>query len=109
MKRAHGRKEAQPAAVARTVRRREAAVPDYAAQLATLVDEPPEGDEWLHEQKLDGYRIGARVDAGQVRLLSRRGQEWTAEFPSVVAAVSKLGAHELLLDGEVAVVAANGL
>jgi bifunctional non-homologous end joining protein LigD len=84
-------------------------VPQYEAQLATLVDEPPESDEWLHEQKLDGYRIGARVDGGQVQLLSRRGQEWTAEFPSVVAAVARLGAHRLLLDGEVAVVGANGV
>jgi bifunctional non-homologous end joining protein LigD len=99
MKRAHRRKVAP----------RAAAVPEYAAQLATLVDEPPDDGAWLHEQKLDGYRIGARVEAGQVQLLSRSGQDWTAEFPSVVAAVSRLGAHGLLLDGEVAVVEANGV
>src|SRR5262245_61281877 len=41
-------------------------------QLATLVAEPPEGPDWLHEQKFDGYRILAELDRGTVRLLSRR-------------------------------------
>jgi bifunctional non-homologous end joining protein LigD len=47
------------------------------------VKEPPAGDEWLHEIKLDGYRIGCALRSGQVRLLSRRNLDWTAEFPSI--------------------------
>ena len=50
-------------------------------QLARLVDEAPEGDEWLHEQKFDGYRILANVDHGDVELLSRRFKDWTAAVP----------------------------
>ena len=42
-------------------------------ELATLVDQPPEGIGWLHEIKLDGYRTAARVEGGQVRLLTRTG------------------------------------
>ena len=44
-----------------------------ALQLATLVQRPPEGDAWLHEIKIDGYRIAARIDHAKVRMLTRHG------------------------------------
>src|ERR1700676_2101261 len=44
-------------------------------QLATLVTEAPDGSGWLHEIKLDGYRMHARLDAGRVQILTRRGNE----------------------------------
>jgi bifunctional non-homologous end joining protein LigD len=84
-------------------------LPPYEAQLATLVDRPPEGNDWLHEQKFDGYRIGLRKDGPAVELWSRRGQEWTTQFPSVAAAGVALGGRRALLDGEVAVVLPNGV
>ena len=58
-------------------RRAEAtALPDWVRpQLTKLVDAPPEGSEWLHEIKFDGYRMHARLDRGAVRLLTARG--WT--------------------------------
>jgi bifunctional non-homologous end joining protein LigD len=77
-------------------------------QLATLVARPPEGAEWLHEQKFDGYRIVADLDHGTVRLLSRRFKDWTAEFPTVTAAVAKLPVKRAVLDGEVAAVLPDG-
>jgi bifunctional non-homologous end joining protein LigD len=77
-------------------------------QLATLVDEPPEGPEWLHEQKFDGYRILADLDRGKVRLLSRRFKDWTDEFPDVAAAVAALPVARAVLDGEVAAVLPDG-
>ena len=46
-------------------------------QLTKLVDQPPEGLEWLHEIKFDGYRMHARLDRGAVRLLTRTGLDWT--------------------------------
>jgi bifunctional non-homologous end joining protein LigD len=81
---------------------------DYAPQLATLVKAPPSGDEWLHEIKYDGYRIGCRVRAGRVRLISRTGKDWTTAFPEIVAAAAELKSDNLLLDGEVAMVLADG-
>jgi bifunctional non-homologous end joining protein LigD len=84
-------------------------LPPYEAQLALLVDAPPNGDEWLHEQKFDGYRIGVRIDGASVQLWSRRGQEWTRQFAPVATAAAKLGARQALLDGEVAVVLPSGV
>jgi bifunctional non-homologous end joining protein LigD len=77
-------------------------------QLATLVDEPPKGDEWLHEMKFDGYRILARLQDGRARLWSRNGKDWTAHFPTVGAAVEALPVRSALLDGEVAIVLPSG-
>lgn len=81
---------------------------DYAPQLATLVATPPSGDEWLHEIKYDGYRIGARVRTGRVALYTRNGNDWTAAFPEIAEAVAKLDADDTLIDGEVAVVLPDG-
>jgi bifunctional non-homologous end joining protein LigD len=85
-----------------------AVVPAYRPQLALLVKEAPTGDDWLHEAKYDGYRIGARVAKGAVELISRRDQDWTAAFPNVARAVGELGLGTALLDGEVAVLDPSG-
>jgi bifunctional non-homologous end joining protein LigD len=82
--------------------------PDYVPQLATLVDKPPSGDEWLHEIKYDGYRIGARVRKGRVSLYTRNGNDWTAAFPEIADVVGKLALDDALIDGEVAVVLPDG-
>ena len=79
-----------------------------ALQLAQLVDEAPDGDDWFHEQKFDGYRIVAEKASGSVELLSRRFNDWTTQFPTVVDAVAKLDAKRAVLDGEVAVVMPDG-
>ena len=69
--------------------------------LATLVDEPPKGDDWVHEIKYDGYRIVARLQNGKVRLLSRNAKDWTGKFPAVAGQVARLKAKSAWLDGEV--------
>ena len=56
-------------------------------QLARLVDDPPPGDDWLHEPKWDGYRILALIEGGEVRLWSRNRLEWTRKLPHVAAAL----------------------
>jgi bifunctional non-homologous end joining protein LigD len=77
-------------------------------QLATLVAKPPDGPDWLHEQKFDGYRILAELDRGKVRLLSRRFKDWTAAFPEVAEAVAALPVRRAVLDGEVAAMLPDG-
>jgi bifunctional non-homologous end joining protein LigD len=67
------------------------------------VDNAPEGDAWLHEIKLDGYRTAARIEGGKVRLLTRTGLDWTARFRPIAAALASLPVKTAYLDGEVAV------
>lgn len=80
----------------------------YHPQLAAPADSPPAGDEWLHEIKYDGYRIGACVDGPAVRLVSRNGHDWSDSFPPVVEALAALGVADALFDGEVAIVLPDG-
>jgi bifunctional non-homologous end joining protein LigD len=83
-------------------------LPSYRPQLALLVKIPPEGDEWFHEPKLDGFRIGVSIERGQITLLSRRGKEWTAEFPTVVEGAKRLLVKDALIDGELAAMLPDG-
>jgi bifunctional non-homologous end joining protein LigD len=79
-----------------------------APQLATLVDEPPDGEGWIHELKLDGYRLIAYVENGRVRLLTRAGHDWTERFAGVAAAFATLPVRAALFDGEAVVLDAHG-
>jgi bifunctional non-homologous end joining protein LigD len=72
------------------------------------VKDPPGGDEWVHEMKYDGYRIGCDVRGTKVALISRNGKDWTAAFPEIAAAAGRLGARDAFLDGEVAIVRPDG-
>jgi bifunctional non-homologous end joining protein LigD len=81
---------------------------DYEPQLTALVDTPPSGDEWLHEIKYDGYRIGCLIDDGRIRLMTRNGQNYTAALPEVVAAIKTLGLRDGMIDGEVVVLNPDG-
>jgi bifunctional non-homologous end joining protein LigD len=85
-----------------------APLPPYHAQLALLVEEAPRGEGWLHEMKYDGYRIGCAVEGGRATLWSRRGKDWTAQFPAVADAARRLPVRSALLDGEVAVLLPDG-
>jgi bifunctional non-homologous end joining protein LigD len=79
-------------------------LPDFIPpSLATLHDAAPSGTAWLHEIKLDGYRIEARLDRGKVRLLTRKQLDWTHRFERVAEAVATLPAQTALLDGELVV------
>jgi bifunctional non-homologous end joining protein LigD len=79
----------------------DARLPDFVPPcLATLHESPPQGDRWLHEIKLDGYRLEARLDHGKVRLLTRKGLDWTHRFKPIAQAVAPLDAVSALIDGE---------
>jgi bifunctional non-homologous end joining protein LigD len=53
-----------------------------------------------HEIKLDGYRMAARLDNGDVRLLTRTGLDWTTKYPAIAEALAELPADSAYLDGE---------
>ncbi|MBX6321080.1 MAG: DNA ligase D [Rhodospirillaceae bacterium] len=124
----HSDERASPADTAATARRPRApavdvesikgamaaALPDFIEpQLPTLQDRPPAGDDWLHEIKLDGYRLLCRIEGGRrrggVRLLTRTGLDWTGRFGAVAQAAGKLPVKTALIDGEVVAADAAGL
>jgi bifunctional non-homologous end joining protein LigD len=77
-------------------------------QLATLAAEAPSGAAWLHEIKVDGYRILCRLDRGHARLFTRRGMDWTERFPALAPALAALPVGEAWLDGEVTALRPDG-
>ncbi len=81
---------------------RQAAAPSgpFEAQLAKLGESPPQGRQWIHELKWDGYRILTTIAKGEVRLWSRNALEWTAKIPDIRDALEALGLASAALDGE---------
>ena len=77
-------------------------------ELATLVDEPPAGDDWFHEIKLDGYRMICRIDQGKVTFLTRNHKDWTARLAALAEEAGKLPVRTAILDGEVVALRADG-
>ncbi|WP_372892610.1 DNA polymerase ligase N-terminal domain-containing protein, partial [Rhodosalinus sp.] len=88
-------------------RRRGAAPAFRAPQLATLVDAAPEGDDWWHETKFDGYRALVALGTGGATLYSRSGQDWTERFAALDGAFDALACDTALIDGEVTAAAAG--
>ncbi len=79
-----------------------------APELALTATDPPRTAGWLHELKLDGYRIQARKDGLRVQLLTRTGLDWTHRMNPMAASVRQLPAESVILDGEVVVMNENG-
>jgi bifunctional non-homologous end joining protein LigD len=83
--------------------------PDFISpQLALEATSTPNTDDWIHELKLDGYRIQARKSGKQVQLFTRKGIDWTHRMPDVAKAVAHLPVDDCTLDGEVVVLATDG-
>ena len=78
-------------------------------QLTRLVDKAPLGNDWLHEIKYDGYRIHARLDGGQVKLLTRTGLDWSNRYRRTIKALGKLRVKSAYSDGELCALNADGV
>ena len=74
-------------------------------QLCTLVERPPASDGWVHEVKLDGYRLQLRVEDRHSVLSTRGGLDWSAKFPEIAYAAQPL--PDCIVDGEVVALDAN--
>ena len=82
---------------------------DLAPTLTQLGETAPSGPQWLHEIKLDGFRMAARIDRGRAQLLTRTGLDWSDKYPSVIAALAKVRVKTAYLDGELCGVGDDGL
>ncbi|MGJ5818841.1 DNA ligase D [Paludibaculum fermentans] len=77
-------------------------------QLATLVDAAPEGRNWVHETKFDGYRLLGLLAGGTVRLRTRNGHDWSERFPAISEALGHLKAKTAVVDMEAVVLDQGG-
>ena len=77
-------------------------LPFYPVQKASLREDVPQGDQWIHELKYDGYRIGAYIDHGEVKLLTRNQQDYTERFPAIAKEFRGWDV-QAVIDGEVVV------
>lgn len=86
------------------------ALPDtLAPELATLVAAPPASlADWMFEVKFDGYRMLARVCAGDIRIFSRNGLDWTAKLRRLQDDIAHSGLPDGWYDGEIVVLDSNG-
>lgn len=82
-------------------------------QLATLVDAPPPGKDWLYEAKFDGYRVLIRIDRGAasrpIAVYTREGLDWSAKFAAQLDALARLPVDRGWLDGEAVVLDRAGV
>ncbi|WP_187331376.1 MULTISPECIES: ATP-dependent DNA ligase [unclassified Mesorhizobium] len=77
--------------------------------MPTLAERPPEGDAWIHEVKFDGYRSQIIIEDAEVRILTRRGLDWTAKYRDLVETARGLNVRSAILDGEIIVLNDAGL
>ena len=91
-------------------RAEKAPLPDFVGpQLATLVDTVPQGEHWLHEIKFDGYRALCRIEHGNVKLLTREGNDWTGRVSFLIDSARALPARQALIDGEIVALREDGI
>ena len=76
--------------------------------LASLAAAAPTSGEWSWEIKLDGYRLMARIEGGEIKLITRGGHDWSARMPALVKALRGLGLKASWLDGELVALGADG-
>src|SRR5215813_9680674 len=75
---------------------------------AQLVQNLPEGEEWLYEVKWDGYRALLIKDGERIQFRSRNDKDLTSMYPGVAAAAARLVPRQVTLDGEIVALAADG-
>ena len=76
----------------------------FSPELATLVDAPPpDPAEWVFEVKFDGYRMLARVEGGEVRLITRNANDWTDKLQPLKQELERMGLPDGWYDGEIVV------
>lgn len=76
-------------------------------ELATLIGTPPVG-EWLYEIKFDGYRMLVRVEGRDIKITTRRGNDWTSRFPRLKREFAAAKLPPGWYDGEIVMLDAQG-
>ena len=77
--------------------------------LPTRATAVPDGPDWVHEVKYDGYRLRLERDGKRVRLITRGGYNWTDRYPWIVEAARKVRQKRFVIDGEAVVLGVDGV
>jgi len=77
--------------------------------LATLVDKPPRGEDWLYEVKWDGIRAIVYLDHEEVHITSRSGIRCERQYPELAVLPHQVAGQTAILDGEIAVLDEQGV
>ncbi len=75
---------------------------------ATAAGQIGESSSYLYEIKYDGYRLLAGRAGDQVRLVTRKGNDWTSRFPPIATGMLGLAVREAVLDGEACIIDESG-
>jgi bifunctional non-homologous end joining protein LigD len=81
---------------------------DLEPQLCTLAERAPQGKEWIHEVKFDGYRLMCFIKDSKAKLITRGGKDWTHKFQAIADRLVALGVENAVIDGEVCAIDATG-
>jgi bifunctional non-homologous end joining protein LigD len=76
--------------------------------LASSIERVPRGERWIHEIKFDGYRVQLHIANEDVKVFTRRGNDWTKRFRKIANDAFLISASSAIIDGEVVVAAADG-
>ena len=77
--------------------------------LASSIAKVPGGDRWIHEVKFDGYRVQVHLASEEVKVFTRRGNDWTNRFKKIAADAWHISAGSAIIDGEVIVPSEDGV
>jgi bifunctional non-homologous end joining protein LigD len=88
---------------------RERLAADRVNFIEPCLSSPADKPNWIHEIKHDGFRLMARREPVGIRLITRRGNDWTPRYPLMAEAVNHLEVRSCLIDGEVVCCDENGL
>ncbi|MGX4771998.1 ATP-dependent DNA ligase [Bradyrhizobium guangdongense] len=69
----------------------------------------PNGPDWIHEIKYDGYRLRVERSGRDVRLITKGGHNWTSRFPWIAEAALKNREQQFIIDGEAVVLGVDGV
>ena len=96
-----------PAPKSKSARKSAGTMPPFIPpQLCKRVGRPPSGKDWVHEIKLDGYRMQLRSEGGDAAMRTRKGLDWTEKFAAIAQAAHSL--PDCIIDGEVVALDHNG-
>jgi bifunctional non-homologous end joining protein LigD len=82
--------------------------PAFQPCIPTPATKVPNGADWIHEIKHDGYRLIIQREGKRVRLFTRNGHDWSDRFPVIIEAALRNRISSFVIDGEAVLLGVDG-